>query len=145
MHEQGVLWRAEHLDFTGFSPEQNVLERADRRGRGAERWLTSARGDPREPEGHQPAHVRHYGEDEEGAAQDVVVGEEEEGLYQAEAGNQVLLQGELLLPHRRPAGRVLRGEQREPKRSALQLQRGKIQARPPLTSTLTWMVCSPLR
>lgn len=120
MHEQGVLRRTEQNILTS----QNVWSVQTGVG-GAERWLTSAHGDPHEPEGHQPAHVHHYGEYEEGAAQDVVVGEEEEGLYQAETGNQVVLQSEMLLPRRRPADRVLRGEQKKPKQSALPLQRGK--------------------
>lgn len=63
-----------------------------------------------------------------------MVGEEQEGLDQAEAGDQAVLQGEMLLPHRRPAGRVLRRESQ--KGSALQLQRALKQARvlhrPPL-------------
>lgn len=96
---------------------------------GDERWLTSARGDPHEPEGHQPAHVHHDREYEEGAAQDVVVGEEEEGLDQAEAGNQVVLQGEMLLPLHRPAGRVLRGEQKQTKPVGLAASPGGLQAR----------------
>lgn len=110
---------------------------------GGERWLTSAHGDPHEPEGHQPAHVHHYGEYEEGAAQDVVVGEEEEGLYQAETRNQAVLQGEMLLPHRRPAGRVLR--RRNQNSQPRSFNGDNPGACPPLTSTLTWMVCNPLR
>lgn len=129
MHEQEVLWRTEHLDITGFSlEEQNVWSVQTGVG-GDERWLTSAHGDPHEPEGHQPAHVHHYCEYEEGAAQDVVVGEEEEGLCQAEARNQVVLQGKMLLPHRRPAGRVLCGEQKKTKTVSLAASTGKIQAR----------------
>lgn len=77
-----------------------------------------------------------------------MVGEEEEGLHQAEAGNQVVLQGEMLLPNRRPAGRVLRGESgRNQNSRTCGFNGGETQAgvRFPLTSTFTWMVCNPLR
>lgn len=40
-----------------------------------------------------------------------MVGEEDEGLGEAEAGRQAVLQGEVLLAHRRAARRVLRTEQ----------------------------------
>lgn len=40
-----------------------------------------------------------------------MVGEEDEGLGEAEAGRQAVLQGEVLLAHRRAARRVLQTEQ----------------------------------
>lgn len=40
-----------------------------------------------------------------------MVGEEDEGLGEGEAGRQAVLQGEVLLAHRRAARRVLRTEQ----------------------------------
>lgn len=72
-----------------------------------------------------------------------MVGEEDEGLGEAEAGRQAVLQGEVLLAHRRAARRVLRTE-----RSCCRVHRdGDVACftTVSLTSTLTLMVCSPVR
>lgn len=72
--------------------------------------LTPPGRNPQEPEGQQHADVQQHHGDEGQSAQDVVVGEEDEGLGEAEAGRQAVLQGEVLLAHRRAARRVLRTE-----------------------------------
>lgn len=72
--------------------------------------LTPPGRNPQEPEGQQHADVQQHHGDECQSAQDVVVGEEDEGLGEAEAGRQAVLQGEVLLAHRRATRRVLRTE-----------------------------------
>lgn len=76
--------------------------------------LTPPGRNPQEPEGQQHADVQQHHGDEGQPAQDVVVGEEDEGLGEAEAGRQAVLQGEVLLAHRRATGRVLRTERKPP-------------------------------
>lgn len=69
--------------------------------------LTSPRGNTQEPEGQQHTDIQQHHKYEGHSAQDVVVREEDEGLHETKAGSQVVLQSKVLLPHWRPACRVL--------------------------------------
>ena len=70
--------------------------------------LTSPWRNTQEPEGQQHPDIQQHHKYEGHSAQDVVVREEDEGLHETEAGSQVVLQSKVLLPHWRPARRVLK-------------------------------------
>lgn len=65
--------------------------------------FTSARRNTKEPEGQQHTNVQQYHQYEGQSGQDVMVSEEDEGLYETKARRQLILQREVLLPNRRPA------------------------------------------
>ena len=69
--------------------------------------LTSPSGNTQEPKGQQHTDIQQHHEYEGHSAQDVVVCEKDEGLHKTKAGSQVVLQSKVLLPHWRPARRVL--------------------------------------